>query len=299
MTTGLVEEHIDRYFAAVINDWPERERNLALASQKRSLDRHHAKTTESLQPNCGSALIERPCTDDDIARGGNVEDAKMGCPSKSKPKAVDTATIGPVLDKKMGSDYWLTEAGQKEIMRMSDKQWRPPVGYVPKPATGKAYFSGLSPFIYAASPLMPVSPTHEEWTEIELTADSGACDNVMPKSLCEHINIIPSVHSRAGVEYEVANGETIPNLGQRDCLLWTENAGSPKQLTMQVADVHKALLSLSRCADMGFESRLGRQAGCLIDTSTGEIIPLVRKGNLYVLRTWVRSNPFAGRGSPT
>ena len=42
-------------------------------------------------------------------------------------------------------------------------------------------------------------------------------------------------------------------------------------MSMQVADVHKALLSLSRCADMGFESRFGSACGCLIDTTTGEI----------------------------
>ena len=56
--------------------------------------------------------------------------------------------------------------------------------------------------------------------------------------------------------YEVADGNEIPNLGERRCLMWTENAGEARKINLQVADVHKALLSLSRCADMGFESRL-------------------------------------------
>ena len=74
--------------------------------------------------------------------------------------------------------------------------------------------------------------------------------------------------------------------------MWTEGAAAPKAIAMQVADVHKPLLSLSRCADAGYESRFGARAGALIDSATGEVIPLVRKGNLYVLRAWVRAAPF-------
>ena len=66
----------------------------------------------------------------------------------------------------------------------------------------------------------------------------------------------------------------------------------PKLLTFQVADVHKALLSISRCADMGFECHLGQSGGFLLDKTTGEQIPLTRKDNLYMLKTWVRQSPF-------
>ena len=71
----------------------------------------------------------------------------------------------------------------------------------------------------------------------------------------------------------------------------------PKQITFQVADVHNALLSLSRCADMGFESRFGRRAGALIDEESGEVIPLQRKGNLYVLKCWLKAAPFGRQES--
>ena len=76
--------------------------------------------------------------------------------------------------------------------------------------------------------------------------------------------------------------------------MWTEGAGEARQINLQVADVHKALLSLSRCADMGFESRFGRWAGALVDEETEEVIPLERKGNLYVLKCWLRAAPFGG-----
>ena len=57
------------------------------------------------------------------------------------------------------------------------------------------------------------------------------------------------------MEYKVANGQSIPNLWERRCFVWTEGATEVKKMNMQVADVDKGLLSLSRCADMGFEDR--------------------------------------------
>ena len=108
--------------------------------------------------------------------------------------------------------------------------------------------------------------------------------------------------SRNEDEYEVANAESIPNLGERHLAVWTEGSEQPRHLCMQVADVHKPLLSLSRCADLGFESRFGKHAGALVDTWSGEVIPLRRVGNLYMLRAWIRAapnpdSPFGGRGS--
>ena len=50
--------------------------------------------------------------------------------------------------------------------------------------------------------------------EIEITVGSGACVTVMPKSLGEGISILQNRLSREGVEYEVANGAHIPNLGR-------------------------------------------------------------------------------------
>ena len=64
------------------------------------------------------------------------------------------------------------------------------------------------------------------------------------------------------------------------------------EMNLQVADVHKALLRLSRCADMGFESRFGKLVGALIDEETEDVIPLHCKGNVYVLKCWLKAAPF-------
>jgi hypothetical protein len=128
------------------------------------------------------------------------------------------------------------------------------------------------------------------WVEIEITIDSGACDTVMPTSWCSHISILQSEDSRRGVEYEVANGETIPNLGERHCCLMSEGSNVMKKIVFQTADIHKPLLSISRCADLGYRCTLDRHGGELVDNETGESIPVHRRGNLYIMRAWIKQD---------
>ena len=61
----------------------------------------------------------------------------------------------------------------------------------------------------------------DEWIEIEVTVVSGTFVTVMPASLCPGICIINNRLSRKGVEYEVANGAHILNLGERRCEMMT------------------------------------------------------------------------------
>ena len=110
--------------------------------------------------------------------------------------------------------------------------------------------------------------------------------------MCDQIPLQPSLQSMRGMEYEVANGNKIPNLGEKRCVMWTENASAPRQINMRLAGVHKGLPSISRCSDMGFESKFGRVAGALIDEQSGEVIPLQRRGNLYILKCWIKAAPF-------
>ena len=135
------------------------------------------------------------------------------------------------------------------------------------------------------------NPEEDEWFEVEITADTGACDTVMPVEMAKHIPIQPSHQSMMSMTYSIADGTEIPNLGERRCLMWTDGARSSRKINLQVANVHKPLLSFSRCADIGFESRFGRIAGALIDSETGDVVPLQRKGNLYVLKCWLKRAP--------
>ena len=130
-----------------------------------------------------------------------------------------------------------------------------------------------------------------EWHEIVITVDSGACDTVMPTKMCSHISILENAKVRAGFEYEVANGQGLPNLGERRCYMMTENSITMKKIAFQCADVHKALLSVSALADQGYDCVLSKAGGELRDTVTGDTIPLHRRDNLYFMKAWVKQDP--------
>ena len=61
-----------------------------------------------------------------------------------------------------------------------------------------------------------------------------------------------------------------------------------------MAHVHNTLLSISRAADAGYEFHLNAKGGHLMDTFTGEKIPITRDGNVYTMRAWINVDPNAG-----
>ena len=112
----------------------------------------------------------------------------------------------------------------------------------------------------------------------------------MPLSMCSEIDLRESEQQRSGLEYEVADGASIRKEGERRCLMMSRNASGPRRITSQVADVHKALRSITRAADAGYECHLGARGGCLLDVYTGEMILIAREGNVYVMKAWVRED---------
>ena len=64
-----------------------------------------------------------------------------------------------------------------------------------------------------------------------------------------------------------------------------------KHIVLRVADVHNPLLSISGCADMGFDCYLGHRGGHLLDKQTSEKISLERRDNLYIMIAWIREDP--------
>lgn len=151
----------------------------------------------------------------------------------------------------------------------------------------KSQQGGMNP------PSISAVGNYRGWLEIEVTLDSGACDTVMPLSLCSETVLRESVQQRNGLDYEVANNASIRNEGERRCLMMTRNPSDPRRITLQVADVHKALLSITRAADAGYECHLGARGGCLLDVYTGGGMPIAPKCNLYVVKAWVRDDPEA------
>ena len=62
--------------------------------------------------------------------------------------------------------------------------------------------------------------------------DSGAFVTVIPPHVGQEHEVVPGEASKAGVMYEVANGEAIPNLGEKLLPVVTAGACGEAQRTM-------------------------------------------------------------------
>ncbi len=82
-----------------------------------------------------------------------------------------------------------------------------------------------------------------KWEELLAVVDSGATIPVLHPATGKAYAVEESAASRAGVEYEVANGDTTPNLGQKRMAVLTEE-GTMRGYSSQCADVSKALQSV-------------------------------------------------------
>ena len=147
--------------------------------------------------------------------------------------------------------------------------------------------------------LMSTAPSNgnDGWEMIEITVDSGACDTVLPSKMLPSVPMDSTEASQNCEEYEVANGHSIVNEGEKRCIMMTAGSKVPKGIIFQVTDVHKPLMSVGAMADAGYECLMAKQGGFMRDIDTGELIPLKRRGNLYVLQAWIKSadSPFGGQ----
>ena len=99
--------------------------------------------------------------------------------------------------------------------------------------------------------------------------------------------------ARKGVEREVANGVTIPNLGEQKILARMQKSFQ-KHIKAQVCDVSKALLSVKRLVEMRSRAIFDSGGSSFEDLYRGERMNLVEKGGLYVLKVWTRAGEQAG-----
>ena len=77
--------------------------------------------------------------------------------------------------------------------------------------------------------------------------DSGASERVVSEDMISSAEIKQGLASKRGVQYEVANGVRIPNLGEKRFVATSEE-GIRRQITAQVCEVNKGLLSVRRMA---------------------------------------------------
>ena len=97
------------------------------------------------------------------------------------------------------------------------------------------------------------------------------------------------------MSYKVANGEHLPNLGEKRFEAASENHVLRK-MTAQVCEVDTGLLSVSKAIEAGnrvvFDlDESGNGNGSYIyDKETGEYMPMQMRGGMFMLKLWVRKS---------
>ena len=121
------------------------------------------------------------------------------------------------------------------------------------------------------------------WEEVELAVDSGASETVISEDMVVSADIRDSPASKRGVEYEVANGVRIPNLGEKK-FIGVSDEGISRRLTAQVCDVNKGLLSVSKVTKAGSRVIFDSDGSYIEDKTNGERMRLSERNDMFMLR---------------
>ena len=99
--------------------------------------------------------------------------------------------------------------------------------------------------------------------------------------------------SKRGVEYEVANGVRIPNLGEKRFKAVNED-GVERNITAQVCEVSKALLSVKKVVAAGNKVVFEPNQAYIENVATGKKMMMTTNGGMYTLQMWVKADGATG-----
>ena len=135
-----------------------------------------------------------------------------------------------------------------------------------------------------------VSEKQQEWIEVVFAVDSGATETVMREEMLEEIETVEGRAFKRGVKYEVANGVRIDNLGEKR-FTGVTTEGSQRNITAQICEVNKALLSVRKVVSAG-NKVVFDDVSYIEDKNTGEPIMMEDQGGMYVFKMWVQDESF-------
>lgn len=153
-----------------------------------------------------------------------------------------------------------------------------------------------SPLLFfKEKPKLLAAATETRWEKVTLTVDSGASDTVVPPTVAPGAPLQKS--DRVGIEYEIANGHVIENLGEKHCLTkFSEANSAPMLMNFQVVDVSKALLSVHRVTEQGHDVQFSQKNGdyIFLNGERNQKLELRHIGGTYELDVWVKPSPSFG-----
>jgi len=133
-----------------------------------------------------------------------------------------------------------------------------------------------------------------EWEVLEMAVDSGASESVVSDEMLTRVTTVEGDAMKKGVQYEVADGTLIPNLGEKKFIAVSDN-GVARQMRAQVCEVNKPLLSVHRVVQAGNRVVFAASGSYVEDEQTGETMELVEKGGVYMLKLWAKAQGFSGQ----
>jgi len=125
-----------------------------------------------------------------------------------------------------------------------------------------------------------------QWEEVEIIIDSGATVPVFPPRIGKLYKIQESEGSRNGDEYRVANGDKIPNLGEKVLPVVTEEQ-TVRGITAQIADVTDPLQSVRHLNSSHHGVWLYGDDSFMINMITGECNRITDNGKNFITKVWV------------
>ena len=129
--------------------------------------------------------------------------------------------------------------------------------------------------------------TCDGWTKVSSIVDSGCVEHVAPPELAPQVKIEPSEGSKRGRSYTVANGEDLPNLGQKSISVVTES-GDQAVIKTQIAQVAKPLTSVGETCDRGNLVVFSAHGGAILNLHTKGVIPFQRRNRNYELDYYIK-----------
>ena len=137
------------------------------------------------------------------------------------------------------------------------------------------------------SMLANVESQGTRWIKIEAAVDSGAVDPVISHEIVPHLTVRPTPESERGEEWTAAGGHKIKKLGEV-IVPWMTSTHRWKWSRMKVGAVKRTLISVSRLNECGYEALLNQRNPRLINTWTGETIPLERNRGMFIVDMWIK-----------
>ena len=127
---------------------------------------------------------------------------------------------------------------------------------------------------------------HGRWARMKAVMDSGATVTVIPPAVGKLYEVTESEASKRGVQYEVASGDSLPNLGEKFLPLLTKE-NTVRGMLAQVADITMPLQSARAMHASGHIVVLDGPDSFVFNKLTGEVNCLEDDGTNYFMDMWI------------